>query len=102
CVPTKASPCRDARREMGMVFQHLNLFRRMTILDNSPTGPIHVKMEDNKQVRERCIEMLAKVGLGDRLENYPNQLSGGQKQRVAMARALVMRPKVMWFDEVTS
>lgn len=85
-----------------MVFQHFNLFPHMTILENCMTAPIHVQKEDKDSAEKRSIEMLDKVGLGDKLDNYPNQLSGGQKQRVAMARALVMRPKIMLFDEVTS
>ncbi|WP_082232568.1 ectoine/hydroxyectoine ABC transporter ATP-binding protein EhuA [Halobacillus massiliensis] len=93
---------REVRGDIGMVFQHFNLFPHMTILENCMTAPIHVKKVDKQQARQHSIEMLKKVGLGDKLENYPNQLSGGQKQRVAMARALVMRPKVMLFDEVTS
>lgn len=101
-VPANEKHLREVRGDIGMVFQHFNLFPHMTILENCMTGPIHVKKEAKKDVRERSIEMLEKVGLGDRLKNYPNQLSGGQKQRVAMARALVMRPKIMLFDEVTS
>jgi polar amino acid transport system ATP-binding protein len=93
---------RKVRGNIGMVFQHFNLFPHMTILENCMTAPIHVKKEDKETARELSIEMLEKVGLGDKLDNYPNQLSGGQKQRVAMARALVMRPKIMLFDEVTS
>lgn len=93
---------RKVRGEIGMVFQHFNLFPHMTILQNCMTGPVQVKKESKASARERSIQMLEKVGLGDKLDNYPNQLSGGQKQRVAMARALVMRPRIMLFDEVTS
>src|SRR5699024_7057897 len=93
---------RNIRGDIGMVFQHFNLFPHMTILENCMTAPIHVKKIDKKEAQQRSMEMLEKVGLADKLEHYPNQLSGGQKQRVAMARALVMRPKVMLFDEVTS
>lgn len=93
---------REIRGDIGMVFQHFNLFPHMTILDNCMKAPIHVKKEDKEEVRERSIQMLERVGLGDKLNNYPSQLSGGQKQRVAMARALVMKPKIMLFDEVTS
>ncbi|WP_085993477.1 ectoine/hydroxyectoine ABC transporter ATP-binding protein EhuA [Oceanobacillus senegalensis] len=93
---------REVRGDIGMVFQHFNLFPHMTILDNCMSAPIHVKKESKNEVRKRAIEMLERVGLGDKLDNYPSQLSGGQKQRVAMARALVMRPKIMLFDEVTS
>lgn len=93
---------RQVRGDIGMVFQHFNLFPHMSILKNCMTAPIHVLGISKKEARERSIEMLEKVGLGDKLDVYPNQLSGGQKQRVAMARALVMRPKVMLFDEVTS
>ncbi|WP_156290272.1 ectoine/hydroxyectoine ABC transporter ATP-binding protein EhuA [Oceanobacillus salinisoli] len=93
---------REVRGDIGMVFQHFNLFPHMTILDNCMAAPIHVKKENKEEVRERAVQMLERVGLGDKFDSYPSQLSGGQKQRVAMARALVMRPKIMLFDEVTS
>ena len=92
----------QVRGDIGMVFQHFNLFPHMTILGNCMTAPIHVQKEDKATAKKRSVDMLEKVGLGDKVDNYPDQLSGGQKQRVAMARALVMRPKIMLFDEVTS
>ncbi|WP_164670903.1 ectoine/hydroxyectoine ABC transporter ATP-binding protein EhuA [Virgibacillus doumboii] len=101
-VPANEKHLRQVRGDIGMVFQHFNLFPHMTILENCMTAPIHVQKEEKASARKRSIEMLEKVGLGDKLDNYPSQLSGGQKQRVAMARALVMRPKIMLFDEVTS
>ncbi|VDG99118.1 Arginine transport ATP-binding protein ArtM [Lysinibacillus sphaericus] len=90
------------RGDIGMVFQHFNLFPHMTILENCMLAPVLVKNESKKEVKATAVEMLEKVGLGDKIDLYPAQLSGGQKQRVAMARALMMRPKVMLFDEVTS
>lgn len=93
---------REVRGDIGMVFQHFNLFPHMTILENCMTALTNVKKVDKKVAKKESIEMLEKVGLGDQIEKYPQQLSGGQKQRVAMARALVMKPKVMLFDEVTS
>lgn len=90
------------RGNIGMVFQHFNLFPHMTILRNCTEAPIQVLGLKKKEAEKRAKEMLEKVGLGDKVDNYPYQLSGGQKQRVAIARALVMQPKVMLFDEVTS
>ncbi|WP_085523648.1 ectoine/hydroxyectoine ABC transporter ATP-binding protein EhuA [Tuberibacillus sp. Marseille-P3662] len=101
-VPANEKHLRQVRGDIGMVFQHFNLFPHMTILKNCMTSPIHVQGISKNEAKQRSVEMLEKVGLGDKLDVYPNQLSGGQKQRVAMARALVMRPKVMLFDEVTS
>lgn len=93
---------RRVRSKIGMVFQQFNLFPHMTILKNCTSAPIHVLGMNKKEAEERAMAMLERVGLADKVNNYPSQLSGGQQQRVAIARALVMEPKVMLFDEVTS
>jgi polar amino acid transport system ATP-binding protein len=85
-----------------MVFQHFNLFPHRNVLSNVTLAPIRVAGLSKQEARRRAEELLAKVGLEDKVESYPAQLSGGQKQRVAIARALAMQPKVMLFDEVTS
>jgi len=90
------------RADIGMVFQHFNLFPHMTALDNVALAPIRVRGERRDQARERAGALLSKVGLGDKLNTYPVALSGGQQQRVAIARALAMQPKLMLFDEPTS
>jgi polar amino acid transport system ATP-binding protein len=90
------------RRDIGMVFQRFNLFPHMTALENVTEAPVRVKGIAKDAARARGVELLERVGLGDRVHNYPNQLSGGQQQRVAIARALAMQPKVMLFDEPTS
>ncbi|MFD2090485.1 amino acid ABC transporter ATP-binding protein [Blastococcus deserti] len=90
------------RRDIGMVFQRFNLFPHMTALENVVEAPVQVKRVPKAQARERGAELLERVGLADRMHNYPNQLSGGQQQRVAIARALAMEPKLMLFDEPTS
>jgi polar amino acid transport system ATP-binding protein len=90
------------RAEIGMVFQHFNLFPHMTALENVTCAPIRVKKEQREQARTRARELLERVGLADKFEAYPAQLSGGQQQRVAIARALAMEPKLMLFDEPTS
>jgi ABC-type polar amino acid transport system ATPase subunit len=90
------------RTNVGMVFQHFNLFPHMTALQNVGIGPRRVLRMSGAEARERAREELARVGMGDAAHAYPSQLSGGQKQRVAIARALVMRPQLMLFDEVTS
>ena len=90
------------RQKMGMVFQQFNLFPHMTILDNLTCAPIMLKKLTKEQAEAKAKELLARVGLADRAESYPNQLSGGQKQRVAIVRALCMEPDVMLFDEPTS
>ena len=90
------------RSEIGMVFQHFNLFPHMTALENVMVGPVQVKGESKPAARDRGTALLERVGLGDKLGAYPAQLSGGQQQRVAIARALAMEPKLMLFDEPTS
>ena len=97
----EAEVCRK-RAEIGMVFQRFNLFPHMTALENVIEAPTRVRREPRAEVLPRGRELLARVGLGDRVDAYPNQLSGGQQQRVAIARALAMRPKLMLFDEPTS
>jgi polar amino acid transport system ATP-binding protein len=90
------------RAEIGMVFQRFNLFPNKTALENVMIGPIQVKKEPKDAVRDRAVQLLDRVGLGAKSDNYPAQLSGGQQQRVAIARALCMQPKLMLFDEPTS
>jgi polar amino acid transport system ATP-binding protein len=90
------------RAEIGMVFQHFNLFPHMTALENVTLAPIRVKRVPRSDARNRGQQLLQRVGLGDKLGTYPVALSGGQQQRVAIARALAMEPKLMLFDEPTS
>ncbi|AVH44995.1 amino acid ABC transporter ATP-binding protein [Agrobacterium tumefaciens] len=90
------------RKDVGMVFQHFNLFPHLTILENCTLAPIWVKRVSKKEADATAFEFLEKVRIADQAHKYPSQLSGGQQQRVAIARALCMRPKVMLFDEPTS
>lgn len=90
------------REEIGMVFQHFNLFPHMTVLGNVVEAPIQVKHIPQKEAEEHALALLEKVGLADKAYEYPSTLSGGQKQRVAIARALAMNPSVLLFDEPTS
>ena len=90
------------REEVGMVFQRFNLFPHMTALENIMLAPLKVKKVSKADAEKKARELLERVGLADKADNYPSQLSGGQQQRVAIARALAMEPKVMLFDEPTS
>ena len=90
------------RENVGMVFQHFNLFPHMNVTQNLMLAPVELKKATKEEAEERAIHMLNKVGMDDKAEAYPEQLSGGQKQRVAIARALCMTPDIMLFDEPTS
>jgi polar amino acid transport system ATP-binding protein len=93
--------CAD-RTDIGMVFQHFNLFPHMTVLENLMEAPLRVLKQPKKEVQSRALKLLEQVGLADKAKSYPRHLSGGQQQRVAIARALCMQPKLMLFDEPTS
>ena len=90
------------RQQMGMVFQHFNLFPNMTIRKNITLAPVRTKLISQSEADETASALLKRVGLADKADAYPSQISGGQKQRIAIVRALAMRPKVMLFDEPTS
>lgn len=90
------------RDNIGMVFQHFNLFPHLTVLDNITLAPTELKIMDKKAAEEKARDLLSRVGLADKADAYPAQLSGGQKQRVAIARSLAMNPDIMLFDEPTS
>lgn len=90
------------RENIGMVFQHFNLFPHMTVLENITFAPIELGKESKENAEKHAMELLAKVGLADKRDAKPDSLSGGQKQRVAIARSLAMNPDIMLFDEPTS
>ncbi|WAA13966.1 amino acid ABC transporter ATP-binding protein [Fervidibacillus halotolerans] len=101
-IYNKPKEIRQIQRKLGMVFQHFNLFPHLTVKENLELAPKLAKLDSEEAISERCVQLLEKVGLQNRLDAYPSKLSGGQKQRVAIARALMMQPKLMLFDEPTS
>ncbi len=92
----------EVRQKIGMVFQSYDLFPHMTVIDNIMLGPVKVQGREKGAVKEEAIKLLERVGLSDKRNAFPRQLSGGQKQRVAIVRALIMKPEILLFDEVTA
>lgn len=101
-ITDKKTDINKLRQKMGMVFQQFNLFPNLSVLENITIGPRKVKGLSDEEAKKIAFELLKRIGLTDKANNYPKQLSGGQKQRVAIARALAMSPDVMLFDEPTS
>lgn len=101
-ITSKKTNIMKVRENVGMVFQHFHLFPHKTVLENLTYAPMKVKGLSKAEADQNAVELLKKVGLAEKANEYPNRLSGGQKQRVAIARALAMDPEVMLFDEPTS
>ncbi|MEH7115062.1 amino acid ABC transporter ATP-binding protein [Neobacillus niacini] len=93
---------RDVRQRIGMVFQSYDLFPNLSVLENILLSPLKVQKRQRQEAEAQALELLERVGLADRANDYPRQLSGGQKQRIAIVRALCINPEIMLFDEVTA
>src|SRR5215203_3472470 len=101
-LPSEGRALARLRSDVGMVFQQFNLFAHKTVLQNVTLGPIHTRKMSKTAARELGQQLLERVGIADKADQYPAQLSGGQQQRAAIARALAMNPKIMMLDEPTS
>ena len=101
-INTKKCNINRVRRKMGMVFQHFNLFPHLTVLQNITLAPTLLKLQGKAEAEQNAKRLLARIGLLDKADTYPNMLSGGQKQRIAIVRSLAMNPDVMLVDEPTS
>ncbi len=101
-VHDKGTDINKLRSEIGMVFQQFNLYPHMTVAENIKLAPVRVKSVPQGEADERCEKLLARVGIPEQADKYPESLSGGQQQRVAIARGLAMEPRIMLFDEPTS
>jgi polar amino acid transport system ATP-binding protein len=99
---SRAQDLRRLRDRVAIVFQQYNLFQNMTALENVTIAPVKIKKRSKAEVDAEARALLAKVGLGDKLDRYPDELSGGQQQRVAIARALALRPEILLLDEITA
>ena len=101
-ITDRSNDINKIRQKLGMVFQHFNLFNHLTVEENLTLAPIKQKLMSEAEAKKKAMELLTRVGLEEKADNYPAQLSGGQKQRVAIVRSLMMNPKALLFDEPTS
>ena len=101
-ITEKGVDINKIRQQLGMVFQHFNLFPHLSIMENLTLAPVQLKLMTKEQAREEALRLLKLVNLSEKADTYPGQLSGGQKQRIAIVRSLMMKPKMMLFDEPTS